>query len=145
MTRSLPLRPNGRIFLVLMRHFSFSCGNPARPRPGENTVWYKVFVHWELKWLNFLTDSVLIYIKHVQGWTLAFPADQENNFLDCSYMYSCSLIYACNNKEERTKAMLYILVSIVLPQIICYLSSKHIQYGSINNIIIFNFFSTCLS
>ena len=20
-----------------MRHFSFSCGNPARPRPGENT------------------------------------------------------------------------------------------------------------
>ena len=21
-----------------MRHFSFSCGNPARPRPGENTA-----------------------------------------------------------------------------------------------------------
>ena len=42
LTRSLPLRPNGRIFLVLMRYFSFSCGNPARPRPGENTVYIKV-------------------------------------------------------------------------------------------------------
>ena len=69
--------------------------------------------------INFLTDSVLIflqlwsrYLKCAQGWTVAFPADEKNNFLDCSY--SCSLIYTCNNKEERTKAMLDIhLVSIV--------------------------------
>ena len=39
---SLPLRSNGRIFLVFMRHFSFSCGNPARPRPGENTA----YLYW---------------------------------------------------------------------------------------------------
>ena len=39
-----------------------------------NYIWYKVFVHLKLKLLNFLTDSVLIflqpwsrYIKHAQG------------------------------------------------------------------------------
>ena len=49
MTRSLPLRPNRCIFLVLMRHFSFSCGNPARPRPGENTAHGKIFSFWSHK------------------------------------------------------------------------------------------------
>ena len=49
MTRSLPLRPNGCIFLVLMCHFSFSCGNPARPRPYENTAHGKIFSCWSHK------------------------------------------------------------------------------------------------
>ena len=49
MTRSLPLCPNRCIFLVLMRHFSFSCGNPARPRPGENTAHGKIFSCWSHK------------------------------------------------------------------------------------------------
>jgi len=34
----MPLCPNGHTFLALiMGHYSFSCGNPARPRPIENT------------------------------------------------------------------------------------------------------------
>ena len=54
-TRSLPLRPNGRIFLVLMRHFSFSCGNPARPRPGENTA------------VLILTDPFMVFFNFRHG------------------------------------------------------------------------------
>ena len=33
--------------------------------------WYKVFVHWKLKLLNFLVDSVLLYCKEGAGsWLL---------------------------------------------------------------------------
>ena len=52
LTRSLPLCPKGRIFLPLIRHLSFSCGNPARLRPAEDTgqgtkltVYLKLFFH----------------------------------------------------------------------------------------------------
>ena len=60
---SLLLRPNRRIFLDLMCHFSFSCGNPARPRPGENTAlrcnqWYFTCVDQTVLPVSVIGNSV---------------------------------------------------------------------------------------
>ena len=39
LTLSMPLlHPKGKIFFFFMRHLRFSCWNPARPWPGENTA-----------------------------------------------------------------------------------------------------------
>ena len=63
---NLPLRPNGRIFFVLMRHFSFSCGNPARPRPGENSgiMGVSKIENWVVKYLTQTTRVDILCYKH---------------------------------------------------------------------------------
>ena len=75
-----------------MRHHSFSCGNPARPRPGENTgsqffIWNFSFSHSsDIEWL-YIYNLKTIHCPLASdcppksSWQL--PLSQLANFAGC--------------------------------------------------------------
>jgi len=60
--RNFSSQETGASSWLLMCHLSFSCGNPARPRPGENTVLHMIFFTISFSFPPTLKTYRYIYI-----------------------------------------------------------------------------------
>ena len=74
LTRRMPLHPTGHIFFFFMHHLRFPCGNPTRPRRGENSVRNQNLITY-IKWLaGNSKERPNLWITGRQHWGICFHA-----------------------------------------------------------------------
>ena len=63
-----------------------------------NLFWYKVFVHWKLKLLSFLVDSVSFCYLNLDAWNTDIGPKKKKNWLHVPWItkgasYACRVFF----------------------------------------------------